>query len=275
LSNQGKVWTSKLESRINSFTPSGSKICCRSEKEPFNPEIREQWQQSQQDTSAEEFAQHWNFLCNLQDPARSTSRRPDHLEEEDLNLDDIEDFVENEPERCILPEDLELDQEWLQLIQMERALEEKKNQLRGHEAQKRRDPDEDHELFWEDGESLAKQNDHLDDEDLEYINNILNSFSKPAYNHEGSNNSKSESTTPEDALARAFASRKLMPEFNLNFNQKSTTRGSEENHFSYFSNVEEEGASELGDYFSDDEEDDTWDQEYLTSGSISGSHTEF
>jgi hypothetical protein len=97
LANQGKVWTSKLESRINSFTPPGSKIHCRSEKKPFNPEVREQWQQSQQDTSAEEFAQHWNFLCNLQDPARSTSRRPDHLVEVDQNLDDIEDFVEDEP----------------------------------------------------------------------------------------------------------------------------------------------------------------------------------
>ncbi len=80
--------------------------------------------------------------------------------------------MENEPERCIQPEDLELDQEWLQLIQMERALEEKKNQLRGHGAQERRDPDEDHELFWEDGESLAKQSDYIDEEDLEYINNI-------------------------------------------------------------------------------------------------------
>jgi hypothetical protein len=58
LSNQGKVWTSKLESRINSFTQPGSKIRCRREKEPFNPEVQQQWQQSQQDTSAEEFAQH-------------------------------------------------------------------------------------------------------------------------------------------------------------------------------------------------------------------------
>jgi hypothetical protein len=37
LSNHGKVWTSKLESWINSFTPSGSKIRCRNEKGPFNP----------------------------------------------------------------------------------------------------------------------------------------------------------------------------------------------------------------------------------------------
>ena len=46
------------------------------------------------------------------------------------------------------PEDLELDHEWLQLIQMEKAIEEKKNQLRGTGAQKRWDPDEGHELFW-------------------------------------------------------------------------------------------------------------------------------
>ncbi len=69
LSNQGKVWTSKLESRINNFMPLESKINCRSEKETFNLEVRQQWQQSQQDTSAEEFAQNWNFLCNLQGPA--------------------------------------------------------------------------------------------------------------------------------------------------------------------------------------------------------------
>jgi hypothetical protein len=94
LSNKGKVWTSKLESRINSFTPPGSKIHCRSEKEPFNPEVRQQWQQSQPDTSAEEFAQHWNFLCKFQDPAKSKSR-PDSLDEVDQNLDDVEDFMEH------------------------------------------------------------------------------------------------------------------------------------------------------------------------------------
>jgi hypothetical protein len=57
LANQGKVWTSKLESRINNFMPLETKINCRSKREIFNQEIRQQWQQSQQDTSAEEFAQ--------------------------------------------------------------------------------------------------------------------------------------------------------------------------------------------------------------------------
>jgi hypothetical protein len=63
---------------------------------------------------------------------------------------------------------------------------------------------------------------------------------------------KLKSSTPNDALACALASRETTPEFNLKFNQKSMTRGSQEYHFSYLSNVEEEGACELGDYFSDD-----------------------
>ncbi len=76
-------------------------------------------------------------------------------------------------------------------------------------------------------------------------------------------------------LARAFASQRTPPEFNLKFNQNLTTHGSGEDHFSYFSNVEEEGTSELGDYFSDDEEDDTWDKENLTSESNLWSHSDF
>ncbi len=50
LSNQGKVWTSRLENRINNLRPLEPKITCRSEKETLNPEIRQQWQQSRLDT---------------------------------------------------------------------------------------------------------------------------------------------------------------------------------------------------------------------------------
>ncbi len=96
LSNQGKVWTSKLESRINNLLPLEHRINCRSKKEIFNPEVRQQWQQNQPDTSADEFAQHWNFLCNFQGPAKFKTA-PDNLDEVDQNLDDIEDFVEEEP----------------------------------------------------------------------------------------------------------------------------------------------------------------------------------
>jgi hypothetical protein len=96
LSNQGKVWTSKLGSRINNFMPLEQRISCRSEKEIFNPEVRQQWQQSQSDTAAEDFAQQWNFQCNLQGPAKFETG-PDSLDEVDQNLDDVKDFVEEEP----------------------------------------------------------------------------------------------------------------------------------------------------------------------------------
>ncbi len=63
-------------------------------------------------------------------------------------------------------------------------------------------------------------------------------------------------------MPRALASRATPQKFNLKFNKKSTNCGTEENQFSYLSNVEEERDIELGDYFSDDEEeDDTCDQE--------------
>ncbi len=51
------------------------------------------------------------------------------------------------------PEELELDHEWLQLIQMERAIETQKNQLLRTGVEGRWDPDEDRETFWEDEES--------------------------------------------------------------------------------------------------------------------------
>jgi hypothetical protein len=320
LSNQGKVWTSKLESRINSFTPPDSKIHCRSEKETFNPEVRQQWQQSQPDTSAEEFAQHWNFLCNLQGPANSKSGL-DSLNEVDQNLEDVGDFVEDDPniedhrfevpgqeiilrrkqvslcrhklqgraypkvkkfktvwrpqEQLLEPEDPELDHEWLQLIQMERAIENHKNQLLETGVKGQWNSDEDRETFWENEENLAKRDDHLDDGDLEYINVILNSFSKQGCTHKNSNYPKLESFTPKEALARALAPLRTPPEFNLKFNQNSMTCGSEKDHLSYFSNVEEEGTSELGDYFSDNKEDDTWDEENLTSESNPWCHTDF
>jgi hypothetical protein len=103
----------------------------------------------------------------------------------------------------------------------------------------------------------------------------LNSFSRDQGTHQNSINSKLEGFIPVEALARVLASQKMPEEFNLKFNQNSTTRGSEEKHFSCFSNVEEDGTNELGDYFSDNEEDDTWDRKDLTSESNLWSHTDF
>jgi hypothetical protein len=45
--NQGKVQTSKLESRINSIRPLVQMISCRSQKDTFNQEIQRQWRQNQ------------------------------------------------------------------------------------------------------------------------------------------------------------------------------------------------------------------------------------
>jgi hypothetical protein len=111
--------------------------------------------------------------------------------------------------------------------------------------------------FSENEEDLAKQSDHLDDGDLEYINSILNSFSSPTCYRQGSSQLKLKSITPEDAPARSWTSQMTPPKFNLNFNQNSTTHSPGEDHFSHFSSVKDKGDIELGDYFSDDEEDDT------------------
>jgi hypothetical protein len=100
------------------------------------------------------------------------------------------------------PENPELDQEWLQLIQMERAIEKYKNQLLETGIERHEDPDEDSEPFWENEESLAKRDDHLYSEDLEYINVILDSFSRQSGNHRNPNDLILESLTPKDTLAR-------------------------------------------------------------------------
>ncbi len=169
-----------------------------------------------------------------------------------------------------------MDHEWLQLIQMERMIANQKHQLLKTGVEGHWDPDEDRETFWEDEESPANErDDHLDDVDLEYINIILNSFSRQSCNHRNSNNLKLESFTPEDVLTRALAPMRTPQEFNLKFNQNLTSRGAKEDHFSYFSNMEEEGPTELGDYFSDDEEDDSWDEEDLSSESNPWNHTNF
>jgi hypothetical protein len=271
--------------------------------------VQQQWQQSQHDTSAEEFAQNWKFLCKLQGPAESKLDH-DHLSDVDQNLDDIEDFVEDDtdfeedkfealgreknqkrkrvslcrhklqgqaypkirksktileqPERLPEQEDANLDHEWLQLIQMERTIKEQKNKLLKTRAKDHWDPDEDREMFWEtEGSPVNKQDDHLDDGDLEYIDAIQNSFSRQDFNHKNPSGPKLESFTPGDALTRALTPIGTPQKINLKFNQNWTSCGSKEENFSYFSNVEEEGPTDLGYYFSDEEDDDSWDEEDL------------
>ncbi len=115
--------------------------------------------------------------------------------------------IRGQPEQLPERKDTDLDHEWLQLIQMEKTIEKQKNKLLETRANDHWDPDKDRETFWETEESPAnKQDDHLDDGDLEYINAILNSFSRQNSNHKKSNGLELESFTPRgrpDAHARA------------------------------------------------------------------------
>ncbi len=178
-------------------------------------------------------------------------------------------------EHNLEPENQDLDHEWLQLVQLEKVIEEHKNRLLEADARDRGDLDTEDVPFNENGESIAKRSEHLDDGDLEYINNILNSFSNIRCYREGSSQRELKSLTTEDAPARACASPKMPPKFNLNFNQNSTTRSQGEEHFSYFSSIGDERDIELGDYFSDDKEDDTGGCQNLESESNFWSPTEF
>jgi hypothetical protein len=98
LFNQGKVRTSKLESRINELIPLEQRISCRSRKDTFNQEIQQQWWQNQNEISAEEFAHNLNFLCNLQSPAKTRTGYTDqgHFDGNHQDLTDVEDFTEDE-----------------------------------------------------------------------------------------------------------------------------------------------------------------------------------
>jgi len=107
--------------------PLGQKISCRSGKETFNQDVQQQWQQNWHDTSAEEFAQNWNFLCNFQGPAKS---RIDHgcLSGTHQNLDDIEDFMKD---------DTDFEEEKFEALEREKNLKRKRVSLCGHKLQGR------------------------------------------------------------------------------------------------------------------------------------------
>jgi hypothetical protein len=169
--------------------PLKQKINCRSRKDTFNQEVQQQGQQNRHDTSAEEFAQNWNFLWTFQGPDTTPTGYPDQE-----NLTDDEDFTgiatdeENEefcktsqskpkqkwislcrhklqgqayprftkkkttpgqPERLPEREEAESDHEWLQLIQMEKMIEKHKHDLLKTGAKDHWDMDDDCEPIWE------------------------------------------------------------------------------------------------------------------------------
>ncbi len=181
-----------------------------------------------------------------------------------------------QPEQLLEREETASDHEWLQLIQMEKMIETQKSKMLKTGAQNHWDLDDDRETLWEaEGGPVKEEDDSLVDEDLAYINALLNSFSKTKFNHKNSNGPESPISTPEGALMRALAPIGTPPKFNQKINQNSMSCGSEQENFSYFSNFEEEGPTDLADYFSDEEEDNSLDREDLSSESNTWSQPDF
>ncbi len=52
------------------MAPLKQKISCRSRTDTFNTEIEHQWQHDEHELSGEKFVHAWNFLNNLQKPAK-------------------------------------------------------------------------------------------------------------------------------------------------------------------------------------------------------------
>jgi hypothetical protein len=106
--NQGKVQTSRLESRINVLTPPGKTVNCRSNTEAFNKEVEQQWRNNQNDLSPEEFALHWNSLCNLQNPAKAKTLGNDQELTEVEDLDEAEVGTKDDFDQLPLMNDQQL-----------------------------------------------------------------------------------------------------------------------------------------------------------------------
>jgi len=64
---QGKVQTSKLETRINSMAPLEQRVTCRTWNNVLNTEMEQQWRQNKQELSEENFVNTLNFLHELQE----------------------------------------------------------------------------------------------------------------------------------------------------------------------------------------------------------------
>jgi hypothetical protein len=155
---------------------------------------------------------------------------------------------------------------------MEKMIEKHKHDLLRTGAPDLWDVDEDRETFWEaEGGPVKEEDESLDDGDLAYIHAILNSFTKTKFHSENSSDPELQIFTPEGALTRAPAP--IMPP--PKFNQNSTSYGPEDDNFSYFSSFEEEGPTDLADYFSDEEEDDSLVNEDLSSESDPWSQPDF
>ncbi len=141
----------------------------------------------------------------------------------------------------------------MQLFQVEKEIEKRKNQLREAEAGYQGETELEDLLLDEADEELG----HLNDEDLEWIESIFNSSNSQTRYNQNSDQRKLKSAITEDAPTRTRAAQAPPSKFNQNFNQNSMTLSNREDDFSYFPNTDYEGDGNLGDYFSDDEEEET------------------
>jgi hypothetical protein len=172
-------------------------------------------------------------------------------------------MTQQQPQQFPEQEELDFNYEWLQLIQLENFIENQKRELLENGAQDLHNEDNAWNGHQEaERDSIKGEEDTLDDEDLAYITTILNSFSKPKL---------IDPASPEGAPVRVPTRVSPPPKFNQHFNQNLTSHGSEDENFSYF---EEEGHTDLADYFSD-EEDDSWDNESFSSEGDTWSQPDF
>jgi hypothetical protein len=181
-----------------------------------------------------------------------------------------------QPERLPEREGIESDHKWLQLVQMERMIERQKQELLKTGAHDLDTEDNDWDGLREaEGGPVKEEDDSLDDNDLAYITAILGSFSGPNSNSKSTNASNYANFTPEGAPTQAQLTKpEFNQKFNKNFNKNSTSNQSEAEDFSCFSTIWEAGTTDLADYYSDEEEDDslninTWNKPELELGEIS------
>ena len=150
-------------------------------------------------TSATDFTQDWNFLGRLQAPNDDNL----DLDQEDSDLDDIEDFVEADPDQngfpLNQPKTQDFQKEWLQLIQAEKEIEMQKNRLLKAETGYRGGMELEDLLVDETDEELGL----LEDDDLEWVKSIFNSSPSQNCHRQNSDPRKLKSITDEDAQKRA------------------------------------------------------------------------
>jgi len=160
--------------------------------------------------------------------------------------------------------------EWAQLIKMERFLEEQRLELLQQGAQDSGDKSwNENEWTEELDENLDEEkDDSLEDEDITFITSVLDSLSNTRNGASTLNRTGYEILTPEGATARAQAKHMAPPKFHQKFNQQfshnSTIKSSALHPFSCFPTILEERSSELSEYLDEEEYDSLEDEDTMS-----------